>query len=591
MSVQNGAANISLSGTGLLPQAVIALSAAAPGGLVSGQTATVTLTATQPVTSNVPAGGQVTFSYTINGTATTLSPVTLPVSGVVTFDLPTLQLGRQYVINATYSGDPYDSGATATPLSFYVPGQPITVTAASLSYTYGGTVPQPTGTVTGILPADQGSVKYTFSTAATPSSPVGPYPITVTFSGGNYQNYGFPKVYNADGVTPATVTEDKAALTVAVADESAAYGAPPITFESTVTGLVNGDEALVSYTPAQSQSLDVGTHSIVPSVTIKGGSIDNYNVTLKSGTLTIAKGPSALTISRSTTAVLPTALASGAITIAVAPPQAGFYGTPTGTVTVQDVFTPLTPTGAGTSVTEPNTVLTLVDGSASYTPTDSTLGVHVYTFSYGGDSNFLATDNSATPTSLTVDVADFTVASTSTPIQIAPGVVPGGIATAPNELAAVPEIANVYIAPILGSTQIVNLSCAVPASYVTCSLTPATVTLSGTKSQVSVVSVSVPATLPTNFTAQLRHTAGGVAIAFIPLGLLMLFPVCSGRRRMQASKLLLLLVGAVALVTMTGCGGNLVKFFTPVPAGPAQVTVTGTSGNISRSFTIDIDIQ
>lgn len=591
MSVQGGLANISLSGVGFLPQAVVTLSVASPGGLVAGQTATVTLTATQPAANNTPSGGQVTFSYTVNGVATTLAPVTLPVSGIATFNLPTLLQGRQYTVNASYSGDAFDSASTATPISFYVPGQAVTVTAASLTYTYGATVPTPSCTVTGILPADQATVTYTCKTTATPSSPVGAYPITVAFAGGNYQNYGFPTVYNADGKTPATVTATQAPLTVAVANASAPYGAPPITYTANVTGLQNGEGTIITYTPAQSQSLNVGTYQIVPSVTIKGGSISNYKVAITNGTLTITQGPSALTVTQAATAIFPTALSTGAITIVAAPPQTGFYGTPTGTITVTDTLVPLTSTGNGTAITEPVVKLQLAAGTVTYTPTDPTIGVHTYVFTYSGDSNFLGTDTSVSPSSLTIDVADFTIVSTSTPIQVAPGIIPGGIATATGEQAATPEIANVYIAPVLGSTQTVTLTCAVPFTYITCTVTPSTVTLSGKTTQVSVVAVSTPATLPLNYTGQLKQGKGSIAFAFVSLGLLSLLPMCAKRRRVQMSRLLLLLVGVLALVNATGCGSNLVKFFTPVPAGPTTVTVTGTSGSISRSFVINVDVQ
>ncbi len=591
MSVQGGLANISLTGVGFLPQAVVTLSTAAPGGLVAGQTATVTLTATQPAATNTPSGGQVTFSYTVNGVATTLAPVTLPASGVATFNLPTLLQGRQYVVSASYSGDAFDSAATATPISFYVPGQAVTVTAASLTYVYGATVPTPACTVAGILPADQATVTYTCKTTATPSSPVGAYPITVVFAGGNYQNYGFPTVYNADGKTPATVTATQAPLTVVVANATAPYGAPPITYTSNVTGLQNGESTLITYTPAQSQSLNVGTYQVVPSVQIKAGSIGNYKVTITNGTLTITQGPSALAVSQAATAIFPTALSTGAITIVAAPPVAGYYGTPTGTITVTDTLVPLTSTGNGTPVTEPVVKLQLAAGTATYTPTDPTIGVHTYVFTYSGDSNFLGTDTSATPSTLTIDVADFTIVSTSTPIQVAPGIVPGGVATATGEQAATPEIANVYIAPVLGSTETVTLTCAVPFTYITCTVTPSTVTLTGKTTLVSVVAVSTPATLPVNYTGQLKQGKGSIAFAFVSLGLLSLLPLCGRRRRIQMSRLLLLLVGVAALVNVTGCGSNLVKFFTPVPAGPTTVTVTGTSGSISRSFVINIDVQ
>jgi hypothetical protein len=352
---------------------------------------------------------------------------------------------------------------------------------------------------------------------------------------------------------------------------------------------------LVTYTPAQSQPLNVGTYPITPTITdLQGGTYDriqNYALTVQPGTLVITQGGSLLTISQNATAVLPTALASGAITISATPPQAGLFGTPTGTVTIQDTFTPLSATGNGTSVNEPPIVLKLVGGVAKYTPTDPTIGTHSYQFAYSGDSNFQAY-STVTPTTLIVDGADFTITSTTTPIQVAPGVIPGGVATVTGEQAATPEIANVYIAPILGSTQVVNLTCAVPATYITCTLSPTTVTLNGTVTQVSVVSVSTPANLPANYTAEVRSSGKSVMFAFMmPAALLTLVPLFSRKRRLQASRLLLLFVALIALINVTGCGGNLVKFFTPVPAGPTQVTVTGTSGTTSRSFVIAVDIQ
>jgi len=142
--------------------------------------------------------------------------------------------------------------------------------------------------------------------------------------------------------------------------------------------------------------------------------------------------------------------------------------------------------------------------TATYTPTDPTLGTHVYTLSYSGDANFLAAP-SATTASLIVDQADFTVTSTTSPILLVPGIIPGGNAAVANEQAATPETAVVFIAPILGSTATVNLTCAVPASYITCTLSPTSVTLTGTTTMTSTVSVSTPATLPIGFTGSMAN--------------------------------------------------------------------------------------
>jgi len=73
------------------------------------------------------------------------------------------------------------------------------------------------------------------------------------------------------------------------------------------------------------------------------------------------------------------------------------------------------------------------------------------------------------------------------------------------------------------------------------------------------------------------------------LELLVLIPFC--RKRRKLSQLALAVAAFGFLITAGGCGGNLVQFFTPVPAGPTSVVITGTSGSISRSFTVPLNIQ
>ncbi len=603
-NLQNGMVQLNITGTGQTQQAPLSMALTSPaGGPTAGATGVVTLTASQAHGAGAPTG-TVTFNYTVNGVAQAPVTQTLVAGGTgtstATLSLPNLLLGRSYVINAVYSGDTNYSLTNATPFTVTVPGRPLTVVANSVSFVYGSPVPTITGTVTGILPADQASITVSFTSGASATTPVGTYPIKAVLSGGNYQDYTIPTSLTPTG-TPAVVTETQAPLTVTIANFNTTYGAPDLkyTVGDTVTGLVNGDVLTFDpFTNPHSQVLPVGTYTVTPtlsSLTNGAGTYDkikNYKVTLNSGTVTVAKGVSGLVITQAATAVLPTGLSSGAISIVAGPPGApSFIGTPTGTVTLQDTFTPLSATGAGTPVVEAPVTLTLAGGKASYTPADPTIGTHSYVFTYAGDANFLGTDTSATPSSLIVDNADFTVVSTSSPIQVAPGIIPGGVATVAGEQAATPEIATVYITPILGSTQVVNLTCAVPNSYITCTLTPSSVTLTGKTVLTSVVSVSTPATLPVNYTGQLQQTGKGIVYAFLPLTMLTLLPFCTGGRRIRASRLLVLLISVAVVIGATGCGGNLVKFFTPVPAGPSQVVITGTSGSVSRSFTVPLNIQ
>ena len=592
--LQGGAASISLSGIGQLKLALVTVTTSPSSGFAAGQTPVVTATVTQPAGTNTPTGA-VIFSYTVNGVAGT--SVTQPLvdngagGGVASFTLPALLLGRIDVVNVSYGGDSLDSANTSTPLTITVPGRPITVVASSVSYVYGTAVPAITGTVTGILPADAATVKYTFSTTAKAGAPVGTYPITVVFSGGNYQDYGFPSVVTSTGAA-ATVTETPAPLTVVVSNAPTIYGTANVTYADKITGAVNGDSFNVSFTPALSSLQPVGTYSIVPTLTdvdLTGyDHVKNYTLAVTNGKLTVTQATATLAVVASAGAVLPTNLAGAGIKITVVPLA---VGVPTGTVALTDVFTAITSTGTLAAVTNPVITLPMTNGVATYTPTSTTLGTHAYSFTYSGDINF-GTVSTASPTNVIVDTPDFTIASTTDPVNLLPGVIPGGVATVTGEQAAYPETATVTIAPILGYSGIVNLTCTSPSSYVTCTLLPTFVTMAGTTaSMTSVVSISVPATLPINFTSELKNPGSGTFLALLPLGALAFLPLCYRSRRRLSKALWLMLAIAAVSVGVSGCGGNSVKFYTPVPAGPQNVTLTATSGGLSRSFSVQLEIQ
>ncbi len=317
VAVQGGAANISLTGAGENPLANLSLAVTSPAtGPVYGSPAVVTLIATQPHGSAAPSG-TITFNYTINGVAQTPVTATLAPNGTgsssAALTLNSLLAARVYVINATYSGDASNTQTVATPLTFTVPGLPLTVVANSVSFTYGSPVPALTGTVTGILPADAAGITITFTSGATSSTPIttatNTYPITIVLSGGNYQNYTIPNAVTPTGA-PAYVIEKAVPLNVVVNNASTTYGYANVSFTSTVTGLVNGDLPQFTYTPAKSQALAVGSYTVVPTLSIptKGSNYDrinNYQLTVTNGTLIVGQANSVIHISQPLTAVLP----------------------------------------------------------------------------------------------------------------------------------------------------------------------------------------------------------------------------------------------------------------------------------------------
>jgi hypothetical protein len=225
-----------------------------------------------------------------------------------------------YPISATVGGSSLGNyKVTNTPGTLTIGKAALTITVANASGTYGSALPVLKGSVTGTVNGDTVGTTLTVSYSTTarssaPYSPAGPYPITATVGGSSLGNY---IVTN----TPGTLTIDKAALTITVANASETYGNALPTFTSTLTGLVNGDansSALVSargsgrgsaLRPALSGTVDgsgdltvdysttasatspysgVGTYPIT--ATLSGPAAGNYTITSNTpGTLTIGK--------------------------------------------------------------------------------------------------------------------------------------------------------------------------------------------------------------------------------------------------------------------------------------------------------------
>jgi hypothetical protein len=234
---------ITLSGKGEQPLVKIVLSVTSPAsGPVQGQPATVTATVTQPNIAGVTPGGTVNFTYRIDCDGTTGS-LSAPLSGsggtsTATLTLPTLLQGRRYTINATFVMDNQDSTTVATPLVINIPGIQVTATASSGTFVY-GTSP---GTITGTVTPNPAPVTFSFTTAATATTPIGTYPITVVFAcTAAGAPYGFPPVLTPGGA-PAVEVETAAPLAVKANNFTSLYGAADLNYTAVVTGAVNGDQ-------------------------------------------------------------------------------------------------------------------------------------------------------------------------------------------------------------------------------------------------------------------------------------------------------------------------------------------------------------
>lgn len=126
------------------------------------------------------------------------------------------------------------------------------------------------------------SLNYTLATAATASSGVGGYPITVTL--GSNPNYD---VTSTDG----TLTITKKAASITANNKSKTYGDVNPTLDATTSGTVGTDTLNYSLTTTATDSAAVGNYPI----TITLSSNPNYNVSTTDGILTVTQRSTSVT--------------------------------------------------------------------------------------------------------------------------------------------------------------------------------------------------------------------------------------------------------------------------------------------------------
>ncbi|MBL7877520.1 MAG: T9SS type B sorting domain-containing protein [Cyclobacteriaceae bacterium] len=250
---------------------------------VNGTTVLITVTKAAPIiTWSTPANisyGTLLSSTQLNATANVPGVFTYtPAIGTL------LNTGTNQILTADFmpvNAADY-SPVVGTTVMINVSKTNLTVSADNLAKTYGETNPTLTITYTGFVNGEIPSVldlPPTATTAATSSSSVDSYPITV--SGGVDNNYSFSYV-------PGTLAINKAILTATADDKSRLLGTPNPTLTIRYAGFVNNDgvqviDALPTASTTAVVSSPVGTYPI----TLSGGSDNNYALTLANGTLTI----------------------------------------------------------------------------------------------------------------------------------------------------------------------------------------------------------------------------------------------------------------------------------------------------------------
>ena len=119
---------------------------------------------------------------------------------------------------------------------------------------------------------------FSYNQAAGTVLGAGSQTLTATFTPTDTTDYATQSV-------SATLTVNKAPLSVTAANATRAYNTANPTFTGTVTGAVNGDIFTESFTTTATITSAAGTYPITPAAA--GTALANYTVTVTDGTLTI----------------------------------------------------------------------------------------------------------------------------------------------------------------------------------------------------------------------------------------------------------------------------------------------------------------
>jgi hypothetical protein len=207
----------------------------------------------------------------------------------------------------------------------------------------------------------------------------------------------------------------------------------------------------------------------------------------------------------------------------------------------------------------------------------SAVGSETLTAAYSATGNFGGSTSAALMLSVTNPV-------TLTLSPLAVSIAPGALGTA-----------TVTASPAIGFTGAITFACTSPVAYITCSLNPASQTISGTAAVQSTITLNVAATL-SKLEPATPPASKPTAYAFLlPLGVFALLGFARGARGLRKLSLgfaLCLSIGTV--VGIAGCGGSSTP--TPAPTTPAApsgtqvVTITAKSALVTQTIQVTVNI-
>jgi 6-phosphogluconolactonase (cycloisomerase 2 family) len=265
----------------------------------SSNSATLTVTppiVNKPVLTVVPTPQSMTYG----GTAPTAYPYTIigfvngdtsaVVSGTATCIANQNNAVPPTPISATSPAGPYAITCNVSGLSaanytivsgtgvLTINPAPLTVVVNDANRLYGD--PNSfTSTVTGAVNGDNSATIIAYVTQALPTSPVGTYGVSAQPASTNY---------TVTSVTNGTLTITKAPLSLVINNAARTFSAPNPPFTGTLVGLKNSDNIIPNYTTTAIAGSPIGSYPITASTFQDPGfKLNNYNLSVTDGTLTI----------------------------------------------------------------------------------------------------------------------------------------------------------------------------------------------------------------------------------------------------------------------------------------------------------------
>lgn len=187
---------------------------------------------------------------------------------------------------------PLDTGnylRTTVTVPLKVKPRTLTVETIAATREYGAANPTLSGTLSGLQTGE--GITVTYGTTANPTSPVGTYAITPTFSDPGNRLFNYNVQVTGD---PLTVT--KAPLAIKANDVSRSYGTE-VTYTAEFIGRKNGDQIPITLSSTATAASAPGTYPITVSLDDADGMpASNYTINLLAGVLTVTVDPDGIVI-------------------------------------------------------------------------------------------------------------------------------------------------------------------------------------------------------------------------------------------------------------------------------------------------------